>query len=114
MRKMTTTQAAGELLGFFRAYEEWREDHGLTGKADNVFEIFTSMTDKLGRIGRQIKHQERNDPKEDWPIGLGEDVMGLMAYTFMLLDHYKGTVWTADIFKGFENEMEKAIKQHKQ
>ena len=93
---------------FFKYYDMWRWKKGLSGHIDNAYEITTSMADKVGRICRQIKHTERNDPKPDWPHGMVEDMAGLLTYMIILKNRYD----LDDVSKGFLNEMEKAVEQH--
>ena len=91
---------------FQYAYEEFRRQNGLDGLA-NVFETCTSMADKLGRVCRYVKHNERNDPKPDWEEKMGEEASGLIVYLMLLFDRYG-----ADIHDGMVVELNKAIKQH--
>lgn len=92
---------------FINVYDIWREENGLSVSVDNAYEITSSMADKLGRICRQVKHMERNDPKPDWPDGMTEDMVGLLVYMIMLKNHYN-----IDMTEGMKNEMEKAVEQH--
>ena len=92
---------------FLSGYDKWREDNNLSGSIENVHEIISSMTDKLGRIARYVKHQERNDPKPDWPDGMTTEMAGLLIYMIMLKNHYN-----VDILNGMKIELEKAIEQH--
>jgi len=89
-------------------YSAFRQDNKLADNIDNVFEITSAMSDKLGRICRYIKHQERNDPKPDWPDGMTIEMSGLLLYMMMLLSYYK-----IDIGKGMELELNKAVQQHR-
>ena len=66
------------------------------------------MSDKLGRICRYVKHQERNDPKSDWPEGMTTEMTGLLAYMILLKNYYN-----VDFVKGMELEFDKAVEQHK-
>ena len=92
---------------FVATYDKFREDHGLASTIDNSHEILTSMTDKHGRICRQIKHYERVDAKLDWPNGLIEALTGYLVYATMLLRKYK-----LAIREGMLNELEASVKQH--
>jgi len=92
---------------FLESYESWRKLNGLSGSIDNAHEIISAMTDKLGRIARQVKHQERNDPKPDWPNGMTIEMAGLLIYMIILQSRYN-----VDISDGMKEELEKAIKQH--
>lgn len=93
---------------FLDMYQEFRISNGLTKKIKNVHEILTGMTDKHGRICRYIKHQERKDPKSDWPKGMTAAMTGYIVYMIMLLEHYK-----IDIEEGMAEELSEALKQHK-
>ena len=104
---VTADDVARNFQHFLNSYDYWRKQNGLSGSIDNVHEIISAMTDKLGRIARQVKHQERNDPKPDWPDGMTEEMTGLMIYMIMLKNHYG-----VDIFKGMRKELNKAVEQH--
>jgi len=111
-QEITTEIIADYLLNFFGMYSHWRESNGLNGSLENVHEILTSMTDKYGRICRQVKHKERNDPKDNWPTGMGEDLMGFLAYTHLLLNYYDEDIDIEDIRQGLINELNASIEQH--
>jgi len=61
---------------FLAIYQMFRTYNGLSKNINNVHEILTGMTDKHGRICRYIKHQERKDPKPDWPVGMTAAMTG--------------------------------------
>jgi hypothetical protein len=92
---------------FLDTYEAWRLRNGLSGQIENVFEITTAIADKGGRICRYVKHQERNDPKEDWPVGMTSEMAGAIVY-LMILKNYYGV----DLLEGMEFELDKAVNQH--
>ena len=92
---------------FLGCYEEWREENGLSATIDNPHEILASMADKLGRICRYVKHQERNDPKHDWPEGMTTEMVGLLTYMTMLINKYD-----VNISEGMKIELEKSVEQH--
>lgn len=92
---------------FLKMYEEFRIKNNLLSKINNPYEILTAMTDKLGRICRQVKHFERDDPKADWPNGMVEDMAGLLIYWVLLRNKYE-----LDIADGMRNELLKAAEQH--
>lgn len=100
------------LSGFFHTYEQWRNQNGLSGTIDNVHEICNAMTDKHGRICRQIKHVERNDPKSDWPDGMTEAMMGYLVYMIMLMNKYASTKEAGAYRQGLLNELNSAVEQH--
>jgi hypothetical protein len=112
-KEITTSDVVDAFMNFLAMYNCWRKNNGLTKNIDNVFEIYTGMTDKNGRIGRYIKHQERKDPKPDWPIGMAEAMMGSIIYMNMLLCRYGDDIDIEDIRQGFINELSAAINQHK-
>ena len=87
----------------------FRVAYGLSETLDNPYEILTGMTDKLGRICRYVKHQERNDPKPDWPDGMAEEMAGLIAYLILLKDYYGLEIY---LFRGMTKELMKAVEQH--
>ena len=98
------TQAFG---GFLEQYRLFRLKHKLNKEVTNIHEILVGAFDKLGRMSRQIKHFEREDPKDDWPEVLGEDAVGALIYILIALEHYD-----IDVVKGMENELKKAAEQH--
>ena len=64
---------------FLKRYDQFRKQNGLSSHISNVHEILTGMTDKHGRICRQVKHTERNDPKSDWPVAMTESIYGYIV-----------------------------------
>ena len=73
-----------EFKQFLETYKAFKTDHNLPYSLDNPYEILASMSDKLGRICRYIKHFERNDPKPDWPEGMTTEMTGLLSYMILL------------------------------
>ena len=106
--KRTADDVAGAFDIFLQVYERFREDNGLTKNVDNAFEICTALTDKNGRIARQVKHAERNDHKEDWPVGMTSAMSGWIIYMIMLLTKYN-----VDIKAGMVKELKSSLKQYK-
>ena len=106
-RNEVTDNVVSDFNKFLKSYDIWRDFNGLSGSIDNVHEIVSAMTDKLGRIARQVKHQERNDPKPDWPDGMTSEMVGLLICMIILKNKYN-----VDISKGMKTELEKAIEQH--
>ena len=100
----------GAFQDFINQYHLFRKAHDLPGTIKNVHEVCNSMTDKHGRVCRYVKHQTRNDPKSDWPIGMIEAMMGYMVYMMLLLNYYK--IDSKNIEIGIIDELEKALKQH--
>ena len=93
---------------FLSWYKAWRKQNGLEDKKiENIYEVLTGMTDKHGRICRQVKHKERKDAKNDWPEGMTSSMFGYFAYMVMVLDNYDESL--AD---GMRAEMEETVKQH--
>lgn len=107
MENSTPEKVVGAFNSFLHDYDVFREANGLSGSINNVYEILAAMTDKLGRIARQVKHQERNDPKPDWPDGMTIEMAGLVIYMIILKNYYN-----VDISEGMKQELEKAIEQH--
>lgn len=101
-------QVACSFDDFLNVYHNFRFiNHMGGGKKPNAFEICTAMMDKMGRMARQVKHFERNDPKEDWPDGLTEATAGLLIYMMLLIDAYH-----LDIYDGMVAELKSAMKQY--
>jgi hypothetical protein len=109
--KPSSGEVVCKLLAFYDSYGQWRKNNGLARKIGNIHEICNAMTDKHGRICRYVKHQERQDPKEDWPQGLIEALMGYFVYSAMLLEYYK--LKEPEQLNGFLSELNKAVQQHK-
>jgi len=107
MTQVMPENVADAFQNFLTVYQDFRICNNLSGKKQNAFEICTAMMDKCGRIARQVKHFERNDPKQDWPDGLSEAATGLLIYMIMLMDNYD-----LDIDKGMLNELQSAVKQY--
>jgi len=110
--KITTEEVVDQFLTFMGEYTLWRKQNGLPDASESVDRICNCMTDKHGRICRQIKHQERNDPKSDWPLGMTEAIMGYLVYMMMLLEKYGDSVNIQEIHQGFYNELNAALDQH--
>lgn len=92
---------------FLEVYNKFRECNGLKDSKMGAFETCTALTDKNGRIARQIKHFERNDPKEDWPIGLTEAMSGYLIYMIILMKGYN-----ISISDGMIKELQSSISQY--
>ncbi len=105
--KMSAQDVADAFMYFCEIYKEFREDWKLDEKAINGFEACTALSDKLGRISRQIKHFERKDKKEDWPIGMTEAMAGVLIYMLLILDTYE-----IDMEDGMIKELESSLKQY--
>jgi len=92
---------------FLQVYDKFRNDNNLSGKIDNVHEVMTAMLDKLGRMAQYIKHQERNDPKDNWRQDICTELTGLYIYSIILMNNYE-----LDISEGMLAELEKSVDQH--
>ena len=110
MSDIDANMVAESFTCFLDTYEVFRKQNNLADTRGNVDRICNSMTDKHGRICRYVKHQERNDPKDDWPIGMTEAMAGFIVYMAMLLNAYE--IDDEQIIYGFVNELNKAIAQH--
>jgi len=107
MIKIDANDVANGFKEFMELQKRFRKDNNLNASIDNIYEVLTAMADKHGRICREIKHFERNDPKPDWPDGLSEAVTGYINYMIMVLEKYE-----IDIAKGMENELQSAVDQY--
>ncbi len=76
---------------------------------DCPFEICIAMSDKFGRICRQIKHMERSDPKPNCEEELLQELCGFIIYSNMLLNHYK---IKPKLLLAMKSELTKAVNQH--
>ena len=114
------------LMTLFSTIHNFRKRYGVDSEVDNPYESFTGMTDKNSRIGRQIKHFFRDDPKEDWPRGVGGGLMGYVIYFFLLMERIvkeetksdpdntqlKEYKFWKEMLAGAEDELESMIKQY--
>lgn len=91
---------------FLQTYNYFRKGNGLGNKTD-AYEICTAILDKCGRIAREVKHKERNDPKENFPDGLTEAMTGTIVYLMMLIEKYQ-----IDVSSGMKKELESALRQY--
>lgn len=106
--KTVADDVVGAFNVFLGVYNNFRRDHDLKSNKIDSFEICTAMLDKLGRIARQVKHNKRNDPKEDWPEGMTQAMTGLLVYMIILLDSTN-----VKIDKGMKLELMESVKQYK-
>lgn len=107
VRKYTAKDMVEAWVNLEDVYELFREDNGLVDAGYNAFEICTALSDKHGRICREVKHAERNDHKPDWPDGLTSAMAGYVCYMIMLLKKYK-----CDLASGLEKELDSSLKQY--
>jgi hypothetical protein len=107
LSKTTANDVVNMFNEFLRVYDKFREENGLPSSIDNIYESLTAMSDKHGRICRQIKHFEREDAKEDWTEGMIESLVGYMMYGIMALRKYD-----LDMSEGMKNELQTASEQH--
>jgi len=107
MSEINSKDVIGAFNVFLDTYDQFRKDNNLKDKVNNPFELCTALMDKSGRMARQIKHFERNDPKDDWPNGLTEAICGYLIYVILLISHYN-----IDISSGFCKELESAVTQY--
>lgn len=103
----TPEKVVSTFNSFLYQYDLFREKNGLSGSVDNVYEALTAMSDKHGRICRQVKHFERDDAKSDWPEALTESLVGYLIYSLMILKKYD-----LDITDGMTQELQNAVEQH--
>ena len=102
-----SAEVATKFQDFLDTYDSFRETNGLSGSIANVYEILSAMSDKHGRICRQIKHYERKDAKPDWPNGMTEAMIGYIVYMIMLLKKYD-----VNIKDGLIKELESSVAQY--
>jgi len=91
---------------FLEVYGKFKSSNGLPESQMGAFEICTALTDKNGRIAREIKHFERNDPKPNFPSGLTEAMTGYLIYMLMLISRYN-----IKIDDGMKKELDSAVSQ---
>jgi len=109
-KKVDAEEVARAFDSFWAVYDRFREDNGLDGETEelpDMFEFCTALSDKNGRIARQVKHKERDDPKEDWPLGLTEAMTGYIVYLLLMLSAYG-----LDIKDGMVKELNSGVKQY--
>ena len=107
MKKYTAEDVVEAWKNFENVCYLFREDNGLKVADYDAFEICTSLSDKNGRICREVKHAERNDHKSDWPDGLTSSMAGYIAYMIMLIEKYK-----CDFSSGLRKELNSSLKQY--
>jgi hypothetical protein len=110
--KISAENVADAFQYFVEIYEKFREDNGLSNTpkvvlASKRFEMCAALMDKGGRIARQIKHMEKNDPKPDWPEGMTEAMTGFIIYMLLILDSYN-----LKMRNGMVKELKSALKQY--
>lgn len=110
MAKLVAEDVVNAFINLVKEYERFRVDNGLQESNASGFEMCTALMDKGGRIARQVKHFERNDPKEDWPDGLIEAMTGQIVYMLMMLRKYRIDIQSQ--YKGMVNELNSSIKQY--
>lgn len=108
MIDMTTARAdtVDKYAEFLREYQAFRECVGLSDSIDSG-EGFKGAIDKLGRLAREIKHFERNDPRENWVEEAEDAAAGLIVYIVLLVQGQG--LSTVD---GLRRELAKAAMQH--
>ena len=93
---------------FWVNMEEFRRVSGLDGGVDkNGFEIALGVVDKAARVGRHIKHAERNDPKPGFPDSMGEEMFGVINYLYLVSEKY-GVEMSSSVIA----ELLNSYKQH--
>jgi hypothetical protein len=107
-RKVNIKDVVKSWSNFLNTYRKFRESNEMKEPSYSAFEICTSLSDKHGRICRQVKHAERGDHKFDWPAGMTEAMAGYIVYLEMLLTKYK-----LSASDGWVNELESALSQYK-
>ena len=107
--KVTSEEVADAFEEFVSTYESFRESNGLKKGIPDPYEMLVAMSDKHGRVCRQIKHYERDEPKSDWPNAVGEAFTGYIIYMIMVLRKYN-----IKIAEGMAAELESSARQHAQ
>ena len=85
----------------------FRQMAGLKETIDSGFEIALGAADKALRVGRHVKHVERNDPKPGFPLTMGQEIFGTFVYLCMIARKYK-----VDMGESVVAELMKAAEQH--
>ena len=75
----------------------------------DIQEVCNSITDKHGRVCRNVKHLERQDPRPDWISEMTDAIVGQLAYILMIVNKYE---LLDELSDSFVREMTKSIKQH--
>jgi ATP/ADP translocase len=103
---------AGEVCSRFIKYldslQEFKNAVGLK-EVPNIHEVLSSMSDKHGRICREVKHLEREDPRDNWANEMMESMSGYLAYMAMIIRRYN---LSSEIRIGMYSELIKAVEQH--
>lgn len=110
VKKIVAEDIVNVFIKLQKVYDEFRNYNNLKETKINGFEACTALLDKCGRIARQVKHFERNDPKEDWPDGLLEAITGFMVYILLILKSYNINIQYQ--YSGIVKELNSSIKQY--
>lgn len=101
-----STRARRDFESFRRVYQQFRVYCKLKA-VKHPYEVVTAMTDKLGRVAREIKHLERKDPRPDALDSIRSGLAGIVIYALMLEAKYG-----CSIAAGIESELREANRQH--
>lgn len=105
--------AAGQVIEDFveyqRSFRKFKDIVGLK-PIPNKHEPVSGCVDKLGRLTRHVKHNDRNDPKPDFPHAAVRAVAGVLAYLDMIVEDMD--ISEADFVEGFSQELMKSVDQH--
>jgi len=91
----------------FRAFK----DAANLKKLENVHEPVSGIVDKLGRLVRHVKHNDRNDPKPNYPDDAAESFQGILSYLDMIMENFDD-LSEEELTDGMLREMLKSVKQH--
>ena len=103
---MTGDAVALDVNNVCMCYDIWRREQKLPD-IKNPLLITTALADKLGRICRNVKHLERNDPRPLWLAELEDEMAGILVYMILLAKHYN-----LSISCGVSRELSKGVAQH--
>ena len=102
-------QVITDLMEYQRSFRKFQKMVGL-GPIPNKHEPVSGCVDKLGRLTRHVKHNDRNDPKPDFPHAAVRAYAGLLAYLDIIMEELD--ISDADFVEGFSQELMKSAEQH--
>jgi len=104
---LNATKVVDAFRSFLKAYYMFKEHHKLPHRMDNPYHTLVAITDKLGRIARNVKHWIRGDEKDDWKLNVERDCIGILAY-MVILGHDLDIQWS----EGMMTELIAGVEQH--
>jgi len=103
-------RAIKKYILFQREFRIFKQEANLK-KLENVHEPVSGIVDKLGRLVRHVKHNDRKDPKPNYPEDAAECFQGVISYLDMIMENFDD-MSEDQLVDGMLKEMMKSVKQH--